>query len=78
MYSTLLSRYTSDTECVGFPHIRQSSDMQGIYDSILFRYYLPGVNVGSHKVGALSHKTAPNSDANCKSLLSLVFLTDQL
>ena len=50
-------------------NIDQFSCISWVYYHSKFQQYLPRVNVTSHKLRAQSHKTAPTSVANCKSLV---------
>ena len=66
---------TSDAKCVHFfPHTDQFSDTSWVsYNSVQFRYCLPGDSIRSQRLRAQSHKTAPTSDTSLQAQTSCSF-----
>ena len=59
------------------PQTKQFSDTSWLsHNSIQFWHYLPGDSIRFNRLRAQSHKTAPTTDADHKSKLLLVLLTN--
>lgn len=57
---------SSNTRRTGFLHVKQFCDTSCVSSNSI-QTWCSVVSVRSHKLGAQSQKTAPTSDANCKS-----------
>ena len=80
-YNTLLTEYFTSGHNMygGFSHTKQFSENSWVsYNLTQLWHYLPGVSIRSHWLKAQSHKTVPPLEANPKSRLLAILLTDQL